>query len=352
MHFQFTNGDRLLQRNNSLIISFSGARNVLSTSPYNGGYRDDLQFAFNHGAERTPADVRGESYRDHIAVLTTELGLPADKTCGLSTAAYMENAAIVSCTYQELNVTAVVTAGIDVNGGRAGDPADLHESDQGFVYLPGTVNILLSINTNLTEGAMARALVTCTEAKTAAIQELMTASRYSSGLATGSGTDGVILVADAQSPITLTDAGLHFKLGELIGRAVKDAVKQALYRETGLCPARQFDLFRRLDRFGVTRDAFLTLLASDSRFCTVDRSVLEEQLNRFSVQPDLVVQASLFAHLLDQLAWNLISDQDARRAAIKLFTSLHTGNAALDHQLLSGTIDLHDYLLHSLAQCF
>ena len=59
----------------------------------------------------------------------------------------------------------------------------------------------------MTPGCMARALVTATEAKTAAIQELMGGSLYSTGLATGSGTDNMMIIADAESENQLTYAG-------------------------------------------------------------------------------------------------------------------------------------------------
>lgn len=63
-----------------------------------------------------------------------------------------------------------------------------------FEVMSGTINILLHIDADLAPGALVNALVTCTEAKTAAIQELLAPSRYSHGLATGSGTDGTIVV--------------------------------------------------------------------------------------------------------------------------------------------------------------
>ena len=46
---------------------------------------------------------------------------------------------------------------------------------------PGTINILLFFNVDLSRGALARALVTCTEAQTAALQELLAPSRYFHG---------------------------------------------------------------------------------------------------------------------------------------------------------------------------
>lgn len=95
-------------------------------------------------------------------------------------------------------------------------------------------------------------LVTCTEAKSAAIQELCIASCYSRGLATGSGTDGTIVVSNRESLVRITEAGKHCKMGELIGKTVKQAVKEALYRQTGVNAAMQHNALRRLGRFGIT----------------------------------------------------------------------------------------------------
>ena len=40
----------------------------------------------------------------------------------------------------------MATAGVDVNGGRAGDPASYVEEKGSFRPLPGTINIFLSMN--------------------------------------------------------------------------------------------------------------------------------------------------------------------------------------------------------------
>jgi hypothetical protein len=150
----------------------------------------------------------------------------------------------------------VVTGGIEHNAGRVGDPATYYKPGS-EPFKTGTINILLFLDCDLAPGILTRALVTCTEAKTAAIQELLQGSVYSRGLATGSGTDQTILVANGESSLYLDDAGKHAKLGELIGRVVKQAVKAALYKQTGLCPAGQHHALRRLERFGVQREKFM-----------------------------------------------------------------------------------------------
>ena len=152
-------------------------------------------------------------------------------------------------------------------------------------------------------------MVTCTEAKTAALQELMAPSRYSMGLATGSGTDGTIVVCNAESDMRLTNAGKHSKLGELIGIAVKNAVKEALKLQTGLCPQRQHNVLKRIDRFGITEETLWEAYRGNSGELT--RADYADRLFHISGDGNAVVAVSLYVHLMDQLMWELISPEDA-----------------------------------------
>ncbi len=68
--------------------------------------------------------------------------------------------------YEDFTVTAIVTAGINVNAVRVGDPTTWHErSGTYFEVMSGTINILLHIDADLAPGALVNALVTCTESK-------------------------------------------------------------------------------------------------------------------------------------------------------------------------------------------
>ena len=114
----------------------------------------------------------------------------------------MRYAAIKEARFRELTVVAVCTGGVESNAGRAGDPATVYEWNGAYekvsgeeLVLHGTINTLLFINQELTPGAMVRAVMTATEAKTAALQELAVSSRYSDGLATGTGTDQIGVAA-------------------------------------------------------------------------------------------------------------------------------------------------------------
>lgn len=198
--------ERVFRRDNTIIVYFPGPRRVVSTARLNGGYREDLQAVFNHQVvEHYTEKLPGGSVEGYLAYLIDKLGLPQGRTAGLLTAASMENAAIKTASFRELEVTTIITGGVDVNGGRAGDPARHYELDGKWRYLEGTINILLFIDSTLPPHALVRAIVTATEAKSAALQELMAPSRYSRGIATGSGTDQIIAVSNIESPYRFSD---------------------------------------------------------------------------------------------------------------------------------------------------
>ena len=211
-------GDEVHRFDRSILLSFSGKRKVLSTAPYNGGYRTDLTGVLNHDGNYgrgCQVDMKADTYSEHMRITLHEIGLPEETTAGLETAAQMENASIITEVFRDLSVTAITTAGIEASGGRVGDPAvwyeePLTDDSNSFSLKPGTINTILHINTDLSEGAMARALVTATEAKSAALQELLAPSVNSCGIATGSGTDGTILIANAESELIFTISNTIF----------------------------------------------------------------------------------------------------------------------------------------------
>lgn len=338
----FGNGDTIERCPDALIVRLNGRRRVLSTSALNGGIRDDLTAVFNQDCKvdgRKDAPLKDTTYEKHLKIVATELGLDPGRACGLTTAADMGNAAISVQSYENLTVTAVVTGGVDVNGGRAGDPAFWHEADGACLPVSGTVNIMLFISARLPEGTLARALVTCTEAKTAALQELLAPSLYSSGIATGSGTDGTIIVSDLESPLVLTFAGKHSKLGELTGRAVMNAVKEALYRQTGLGPEQQFDIFSRIGRYGITRDAVLREKLAAGFILRTPAKDVAAGAEKLAKNPELVILTSLYVHILDQLSWGLIPPENAVDAANILLREMGMDIRVLPHINAPSAID-------------
>jgi adenosylcobinamide amidohydrolase len=184
-----------------------------------------------------------------------EAALPAELTATMGTAANMNYAAIVSEVDEDLTVTAAVTAGVEGNATTAGEPASWRESDEGIRKVPaytGTINVQLAINRPVTPAALARAVMTMTEGKSAALQRLAVPSKRHADLATGTGTDQYCIAAPVSGGSALTSASPHMKLGELIGRATRNATIEALRWQNGLEVSYTRGVFHALGRYGVS----------------------------------------------------------------------------------------------------
>jgi adenosylcobinamide amidohydrolase len=316
-------GDIVYKYYKSIVVLFNEPRKVLSTSVYNGGYREDLTAVFNHDCNPgagMACELRAPTYEEHMRLVAQEVGLNVDTVSGMATAASMDNVAIQSESYETLRVTVLVTGGVEVNGGRVGDPATYFQPvEKSKLQKPGTINIILTIDSDMPPGTLTRALVTCTEAKTAALQELMAGSNYSNGLATGSGTDQTIIIANPHSPLYLESAGKHSKLGELIGCAVKKAVKEALKQQSGLSPKKQHSVLQRVKRFGIKEETVWQGYRADHTEAIIKAEFLE-QLYAIDQDSQLLTYTSLYIHLLDQLLWELLSGEEVVAAGNEIIS--------------------------------
>ena len=348
--YKLSTGDDVHRYSRSVVVQFQGKRRVLSTSPFNGGCQEDLKCVFNYDGNPgagIACTMKAPTYEGHMRVIAEEIGLDPDTCAGISTAAHMENLSIQSEAYDDFTVTALVTGGIEVNGGRVGDIASYHEiQGKATKVKEGTINIIIIIDADLPAPTMARALVTCTEAKTAAIQELILGSNYSRGLATGSGTDGTIIVSNSTSNIRLTSAGKHSKLGEYIGRVVKKAVKEALYLQTGVCPEVQYSVLRRMRRFGVNEEVLFKKYKEiyESHSNSMEKGMLTtpefmHNIHMLDADSEFITLSSLYAHLIDQFDWDMLKSEDVIKECNNILNRLSEkkGIEISSH----GSIDFH-----------
>jgi len=313
-------GEMAERTSDAVAIRFPGPRNVLSTSWMNGGYRENLEAVFNHQISLEACEVchTGDgSVQRYLDGVARNLGLDPETATGLITRAEMKNTAIVTESFRDLTVTAIVTAGIARNGGRAGDPASYYENGDSVESVGGTINTIILINASLPEYAMTRAVMTATEGKAAALQQLMARSIYSTGIATGSGTDMIVIIADPGSSRHLSNAGQHSKLGELIGLTVMQATAAALERETGLSPVSQRDVMVRLSRFGVGEEDLYRIAAELPGACP-DRGAFLEYLRAWSRDPGVVTRVVAALHIVDEATWGLVPQHEAEQEILRI----------------------------------
>nr|WP_319539832.1 adenosylcobinamide amidohydrolase [uncultured Methanospirillum sp.] len=321
--FITSSGESVSRTDDSIIVKLPPGRVVFSTATINGGFRRDLTAVYNHQLSHAAIhshELEGGSVESYLAITAERLHLDPDTTAGLLTAAKMKHAAVVTGSFRGLEVTAVITAGIEVNGGRAGDPASYYQESGNIFPVGGTINTVLIMNADLPERTCIQAVMTATEAKSVALQQLMAQSQYSSGIATGSGTDGIAIIADSTSSQHLTDAGKHSKLGELIGTTVIKATAEALNRQSGLNTLSQRNLMVRLARFGITEEevwSAATKLDGENR-----RAWFIEALREIAREPALVAAVSAVIHIHDEISWGLIPTVAGQNAASRLLQAI------------------------------
>jgi adenosylcobinamide amidohydrolase len=214
----------------TLLVSFPQERRALST--YEG--LKNVRFACIHYAPKEFwSEVRNvHEAESHLASTLSYLNVLREKTACLMTAADVDKVSLMVEEYKSLWFATFVTVGTKHNAMRAGvDEAQCWEDNTEFDCRVGTISVVLITNATLTEAAMARAIVTATEAKVAALEDFGVESSYTKGVkATGTGTDNVVVVSGIERPV-ITYTGGHAKAGELIARAVYKAVLDALRKE-------------------------------------------------------------------------------------------------------------------------
>lgn len=148
--------------------------------------------------------------------LTQQLTPP---TIGLLTAASLDRAQVITLGDGELQVGAVVTAGVS-NATSAGltPPARLTQAN--------TINIVLLVNRALSQAAMVNAVITITEAKTDTLNRLGIKTPQGE-IASGTSTDTVVIAHNGEGE-PLPYAGPATTAGWLMAKAVRLALPEVL----------------------------------------------------------------------------------------------------------------------------
>jgi len=289
----------------NLVILSSAPLRALSSSILSPSYARFAAIV----AHQLPEDYNHAEPKKLFLQTLNSLALPR-RTLGLMTAVDVSNVSVVSKTHKKLTVCAVVTAGVS-NPASAGDnaPEEIGSS---------TINIILLIDGNLTRHCMVNVVMTATEAKSAALRDLDVRSHLSAELATGTTSDQ-IAVACTERGQPIMFAGTATKLGELIGKTVKEAVETALRKQQSMTRDRPF--LKRLEERGISFEALLN-------------SALEFYGQYSSTGPKDEMIQTLAACLKSALADLNISalilaglrlNEDCRRGFIQDLTSLTAG---------------------------
>ncbi|TEB16744.1 Adenosylcobinamide amidohydrolase [Pelotomaculum sp. FP] len=190
---------------------------VLSSAVLGGGLRR-VRFIINHTVDRnyygklTPA-----KYLSHMA---RKMNLGSD-TVGLMTAVDVKRTVMSFGTRDDVAVAALSTVGVG-NACSAGAKNAFFKGED----RPGTINIVVLIDGDLTDAAMVNAVITATEAKSMAMMHADI--RLPDGtVATGTTTDAIVIACTAKGRLHHY-SGMATDLGFLVGRAVYKAVAEGI----------------------------------------------------------------------------------------------------------------------------
>lgn len=201
----------------TFLIASQQQLKALSSAVLGGGLRR-VRFIINHTVDRnyygklTPA-----KYLSHMA---RKMNLGSD-TVGLMTAVDVKHTVMSFGTRDDVAVAALSTVGVG-NACSAGTQNVFFKGPD----RPGTINIVVLIDGDLTDAAMVNAVITATEAKSMA---MMHADIHlpDGTAATGTTTDAIVIACTAKGKLHQY-SGLATDLGFLVGRTVYKAVAEGI----------------------------------------------------------------------------------------------------------------------------
>ena len=210
----------------TLVVRFSPPRRVISSAVRGGGIglahaiiNHQVSEPFKHSKKEKPQTQQWEDPTRTLGKIVDRLGI-SGRCVGLMTLVDLGHLVVTREQAVGLWVEGFFTIGV-TNTVRAGEPT----FDRSRV---GTINIILVTNAKLAMAALVGAVTVATESKTAILLEERIPSSSGSGLATGTGTDSIV-IAIGDGP-RLRYSGTHTKMGELIGRVVTRGMGEGLER--------------------------------------------------------------------------------------------------------------------------
>jgi adenosylcobinamide hydrolase len=214
-------GTKLVVKENVLAVICDNPLKTVSSAIFNGGSRQ-VKAVLNVGVP--------EGYSDHslhldpLQLITTsaaKLNITQDYLA-MVTAAKIQNYSLITKKTPDFSVSVAATAGCS-HGESSGEEMNVQE-------ITGTINIIVFIDGNPTESCMVAALITATEAKSAALRDFDVRSRYTGDSATGSITDAVTVATTGKGKQIIL-GGPASKLGKLVGSCARRAVTEALLKQ-------------------------------------------------------------------------------------------------------------------------
>ena len=218
-------------RQGTLIINLQRLYRIISSAPRGGGIRR-ARSILNHQVPANPSSLKG-SVTNRWRHPARDLGRLAGRlevmkpVIGLMTAVPMTQLVVDREQSGPVWIQCFCTVGV-TNAVRAGERSPALSSRR---QDPGTINIILVTNATLTMTALVGAVQVVTESKTGTlIKNKVRSIVGKASLATGTGTDAVVIASSLDGVHKMPYSGTHTEIGAMIGRLVSRCVQTGLIR--------------------------------------------------------------------------------------------------------------------------
>ncbi|GEO26477.1 adenosylcobinamide amidohydrolase [Alicyclobacillus acidoterrestris] len=194
---------------------------VLSSAVLGAGLRDS-HHVLNFQVE---ADYARTDPENDIASRLERRGIHPDDALALMTAVRLADASYVVAKGEGWDILTVVTCGFRNAASVADFLSDGRPDDRQCVRTVGTINIISVVHGWLTDGALVNAVMTATEAKTAALVALGVRTRSANNWATGTTSDAIVIGCDKFAKAhQVTYTGLATPFGQALAQTVYHGV--------------------------------------------------------------------------------------------------------------------------------
>jgi adenosylcobinamide hydrolase len=202
----------------ALVVRLARPGRAASSAVLGGGVLE-LDAVVNHAVRASDERALAEP-EAWLREVCGRLALDPQRTAALMTGVEPARTVVVEDARDAIEIVVFVTAGL-ANALRVGDPATVRST------VPGTINLIAVVGAPMTDAALVEAVTIAIEARTLATLEAGVPSAVSGEIATGTGTDAVV-VAALGGGRAIPHCGKHTSLGELLGRAVLAASRKAI----------------------------------------------------------------------------------------------------------------------------
>ncbi|MDT8859299.1 adenosylcobinamide amidohydrolase [Alkalihalobacillus sp. MEB130] len=172
----------------------------------------------NYHCSDPKSDVRRWMENDQI---------PYERAVGMMTAVKLEDMVVIEEELEGISMLVIVTAGV-------GNAVDITSSVKANRKTQvGTINTMVFIDANFSDGALVNGYMSATEAKVKALQDLQIKDSNSNTIATGTSTDALLLALTqqgTQTPYAGSGTTVGTCIGQLVYKATTLAVKKYLQR--------------------------------------------------------------------------------------------------------------------------